>query len=481
MPIRVVAVITFALLVPAAPADPPAILERTTETITGRDGSDVVIESGWVEVPENRSDPDSGTIELAFIRAIYHGDEPGPPLFPIAGGPGGSSIEMVRGMVENGGQRFLDLAGGDVVGIDQRGVGLSRPNLQTPTLYGLDPTEPGDPETMLDLMRRVCRDEAARWAERGVDLRGYNTVESADDIDAVRRALGYESIKLWGGSYGSHLAMAMIRRHGSHIDRALLTGPEGPNHTLKLPSAAQDALVRLGALVRKDATLRRSIPNLVAMLAGVLDRLDEGPAYADVDGQRVGVSKFDVQRTIANDIGTIRGGGDAVPALIKQLADGNFATIARRLFEERRDSGVWSAMFMAMDSASGMTAERAEQIETESPQTLLGDAVNFPFPGIAEAWGVPDLGDGFRGPLETDIPILFIVGDLDSRTPVANARALMEHMPNAHLIVVENVGHNDVPMGHPQLLRAWSGFLRGERVRVSRVQMPPIEFKPVDP
>ena len=52
-----------------------------------------------------------------------------------------------------------------------------------------------------------------RRASSGVSPSGYTTVQSADDLEDLRRALGARKIDLWGISYGTHLAMAAMRRH----------------------------------------------------------------------------------------------------------------------------------------------------------------------------------------------------------------------------------------------------------------------------
>jgi len=54
------------------------------------------------------------------------------------------------------------------------------------------------------------------------------------DVDALREALRYEQVNLYGASYGSHLALATIKRHEAHIARAVIALVEGPDHTLKL-------------------------------------------------------------------------------------------------------------------------------------------------------------------------------------------------------------------------------------------------------
>ena len=97
---------------------------------------------------------------------------------------------------------------------------------------------------------------AEGFRSQGIDLSGYNTAESADDVDALRAALGYDAINVWGRSYGSHLALATLRRHGRHVASIVACCPEGPDHTLKLPSQAQACLERLARLVADDEALR---------------------------------------------------------------------------------------------------------------------------------------------------------------------------------------------------------------------------------
>ncbi len=445
------------------------------ETLELRDGGTVEAESGRVEVPENRGASGSRPISLAFLRVRSPLLNPGPPVFMLAGGPGGSSIEMVRRHVAGGGRTLLEALGGDIVAIDQRGVGLSQPNLESATLYELAIEQPGDPAKMLDRIRRVCREEAQRWRERGVDLAGYTTVESADDIDAVRQFLGYDQIVLWGESYGSHLALAAIRRHPARIARAVLIGPEGPDDTLKLPSDAQAVLERVDALVRADAAWGAALPDFCGSLSAVLKQLDAAPAYAEVDGVQIGIRKFDVQWLIASKLPRTRRGIDELPALVKAMSGGDFSGVARELAELRRTEGVGSAMQMVMDSASGVSKARAARIAREARDCLLGDAMNFPFPNVAEAWGAPDLGEDFRKPLRADTPVLIVVGDLDSRTPVRAAVEMLEHLPGGRLLIVENVSH-DLPWGVRDIRHCWQDFLAGREVRVNKVTAPRIPF-----
>ena len=89
-------------------------------------------------------------------------------------------------------------------------------------------------------MTAALGERARRCAEslraKGLDLGAFNTEESADDVAVLRQALGVPRVALFGFSYGTHLALAIMRRSPDAIDRVILAGTEGPGDTWKLPS-----------------------------------------------------------------------------------------------------------------------------------------------------------------------------------------------------------------------------------------------------
>ena len=91
---------------------------------------------------------------------------------------------------------------------------------------------------------RACLERASA---RGVDVSGLTTAESADDLEALRLGLGVPRIALLAGSYGTHLALAAMRRHPGSIARVALLGVEGPDHTLKSPLRIDEVLARIAA------------------------------------------------------------------------------------------------------------------------------------------------------------------------------------------------------------------------------------------
>jgi pimeloyl-ACP methyl ester carboxylesterase len=237
-----------------------------------RTGEKVDAELGRLTVPENRKNPKSRPIELAFVRFRSTASKPGSPIVYLAGGPGGSGIETARGT------RFpLFMAMreiGDVIAFDQRATGMSKPSLdcREPLGYPLD--KPGDPAEILRLLKERASACVQALKAQGADLSAYNTNESADDLEDLRKALGAEKISLWSISYGTHLALTTIRRHERSLHRVVLAGVEGPAHTWKLPGQIQQNLEKINRLAKADPQVSDKVPDLIALMKTVLDRLE---------------------------------------------------------------------------------------------------------------------------------------------------------------------------------------------------------------
>ncbi|MYD87347.1 MAG: hypothetical protein F4Y14_14900, partial [Acidobacteria bacterium] len=280
-------------------------------------------------------------------------------------------------------------------------------------------------------------------------------------------------INLHGASYGSHLGLTVLKQHGAHVDRAILCIVEGLDDTHKLPANTDRHFRHLGDLARTDRNLKREFPDLVSEMAEVLDAFEHQPQtvrFANVDA-RARVGKFALQLVLGNALGSIRAIRE-LPGFVRELARGDGATLARRV--ERRVTGPGiHGMQLAMDYASGASAERSRLIEAQRIDALLGDSFNLPFPFVGDDLGVDDLGDGFREPVQSDVPTLFCAGTLDGRTPIANAEAARRGFPHSHLVVVDGATHETPTL----LLDAQTEFLQGRDPGVDRL-VRPFAFNP---
>ena len=436
-------------------------------------------EFGTLFVPEKRSDPESNLIELAFVRFKSTAKNPGPPIVYLAGGPGGSGIGTARGSRFPLFMALREVA--DVIAFDQRGTGFSKPNLTCINRLSLPLDVPPTREAAIKEMRKNSEDCAFYWRNvQRVDLTGYNTNESADDLEDLRKALGANQISLWSISYGTHLSFAAMRRHPKSIHRAILAGTEGPDHTYKLPSNIQKHLEDLAAVIKADPEVGKEVPDFLGLMKSVFDRLDAKPETVEITDQRtklkvkIIVNKFVMQYIVANNIGTTVTA--RFPALFYRAAKGDFTNPAQVWLDQTR-SGIGSAMSYMMDCASGQTAVRRELIAREAKETLLEDISNFPFPDVCTAWNAPDLSDEFRAPLKSDVPVLFISGTLDARTPVSNAEEYRKGFSNSTHMIIEGAVHSDpLFLSSPKIKEGMMEFLRGQSVTTTKIQGTLLKF-----
>lgn len=443
-----------------------------------RSGDTVSAELGHFTVPLDRRRQTSDSLVLAYVRFPATTTNPGPPIVYLAGGPGTSGIGTARGTRF---PLFMALRRfGDVIALDQRGTGMStgpaEPECDITRAY---PIGHGLYEAHLrHLSLTVARECATMWQDSGVNLSAWNTRESAADVVALAAALGVAQLRLWGTSYGTHLALATIRDHPALIRDAILAGVEGPDHTIKLPGLWQEQLQKLSALVAADSVLRREVPDLLGLIERVISRLRVEPARIQFIGKEGRdtvnsiVTAFEVQLETINrlrDPGTLV----TIPFLFQQMDRGDFTSIA----SADRSVGGLEAMPEAMDAASGITSQRLFRFYREAESSFLGGGDDLSDAYMGDALGVAGLGDEFRGPLRSDIPVLFISGTLDGRTPVSNVLDLIGGFPNAQHLVLENAGHGDgLFLSSPEILVAMTRFLSGDRLTTSRIRIVPPSF-----
>ena len=129
------------------------------------------------------------------------------PLFYISGGPGGCRLRRCAG-----GSRTL-----------HRHQRAPRHRLRRPARRRRIESAP----CSLATSRRHDRGDlvAACLGQVHADVTQYRTPEAMDDLDAVRQALGYGQIDVYGGSYGATAAQVYLRRHPETVRSVILDGP----------------------------------------------------------------------------------------------------------------------------------------------------------------------------------------------------------------------------------------------------------------
>ena len=440
----------------------------------GWQGQDTEAERGFFEVPEDRRDPQSRKIRLSYVRFASTAAKPGPPIIYLAGGPGGLATRAAAGPRYPIFMALREVA--DVIAFDQRGVGLSNhiPERPPSTRPLPDFTQAG----LTAYLREDFQSAWADWTKAGVAMAGYNTEQNADDIDDLRRHLGADKVDLWGISYGTHLALSVLKRHGDRVNRVALASLEGQDQTVKRPAAIDALLRQVDGLLAADPAVRAAIPDLPALMRRVHAKLEAAPVKisATLNGAPVElkIGGFAIQLMagglIANPQTLVM-----LPGLYLALDAGQTDVLKPFANEFASILGI-AGMPETMDLASGISPARLALVRREARTAVLGEALNFPMPQLLGAVPGVDLGEGFRAPLRIDHPALLLAGTLDGRTPMSEQDQVAAQFRRKSRVIVDNAGHN-VFEAHPDVQGLLVRFFRGEAVADTRLSLPPPKFK----
>jgi len=221
------------------------------------------VECGRLKVPENYDKP-GRKIELAFM--VVHPKrniDPDHPVIYLSGGPGAPLLVYAEMLIANP-QINEIVVDRDWVFYDQRGTGRSVPMLRC--------------ERAKDYLKRVkdCRDKFIR---EGVDLSQYNSARSARDIEELRKALGVKQWNLWGISYGSRLAFAVVHNFPASVHAIVHDGPSYPEGQEIIDDfrGTEVAINRLLSKCASDTACASKYPDLRARFLAALPRLRRRP------------------------------------------------------------------------------------------------------------------------------------------------------------------------------------------------------------
>ena len=411
---------------------------------------------GVLDVPENRALPEGRRIRIAVATLPANTLNPKPdPLFILAGGPGQAASQL--------GVFAAQLAGvrkdRDIVLVDPRGTGRSAP-LECAALK---------PQDSLALVLDIDPVESAaacarELAARGVDASQYTTAAWVADLDAVRAAMGYRQINLWGGSYGTRVAQEYVRRHPDRVRSMVLDGVAPPSMRISLDvwPTRDAALSALIDACTAAAACRAAHTDLAATLASIqasLGATGREIAYSD---PRTGESRS-VRITYDHVLAALQPFTYSpelralLPEVIARAAAGDFAPLFATVdlvtadLAQQLNTALHYSVTCAEDVPRVTGADAEHRLANVRTATLArrGLAVCDVWPkGTAPA-------DAFL-PLHSSVPTLLLSGGLDPVTPPVYGDMVAKSLPNSRHVVAKGYGHIVSPHGcGPQLIASF--------------------------
>lgn len=413
-------------------------------------------ECGYLTVPEKRDDPGGAGIRLAVARVPAVSSTPAQyPLVYLNGGPGNSSLQIAMAEVAAG----LN-ADRDVIFVDQRGTFHSEPSLACPEIdaffaEALQLPFP-DPATTAksNAVTTACHD---RLVAEGIDLAAYNSAENSHDIADLRVALGIEEWDVYGVSYGTDLALTVMRDHPEGVRAVVVDSVVPPNLDIVpefWPTAAEGYRAMFDTCAAQPACAA-AYPELEREFTDTVARLADTPltvAIPDASGGTVDVVIDGYQ--LANITILLLASGPAswshAPDMIHRLAQGDGASAATfiRNFVPPPgwiglglQWGVFCQEFGVITDSDEVLA-RAKTALPGFPDETLQFLPQVPwFFDDCAIWDVGDAGAEARAPVESNIPTLVMAGTFDAVTAPTWGEALTG-LSDSQSVAFPGLGHH---------------------------------------
>lgn len=270
---------------------------------------------GVLTVPENYNKPQGRQIEISYAILKSKSLSPQPdPVIALHGGPGGSDMSSISAYTNV----YATLRQTrDVILFDQRGSRFSGDLMCAPAFVAIE-TLSKDPksdwtkkfEQYASNLARTLKVNQGNLSEivpivasykvcgeifqrHGFDLNQYNTSTNARDVVNLGASLGYQKVNLYGISYGTFLAMRVMRDYPDLVRSVILDSTIPPQVT-KYEAVVGDFETPLLNLIedcRRDAACDRAYPNLKSRTITLINNLAKKPIPLEGD-KSVGVAEI---------------------------------------------------------------------------------------------------------------------------------------------------------------------------------------------
>lgn len=372
---------------------------------------------------------------IPAIKPLY----PQEAIIAFAGGPGQSATEIAANF-----ERILKYAreNRDIILVDQRGTGKS--NLLQCDMDDLEQQFALN-DTLLGL--DFYKEDALKCKEKlDADLSDYTTVAAAKDFDAVRVALGYSKLHLYGGSYGTRIALEYMRQFPDSVASAVLDGLAPNNQSLMaIGGAIEDSLNALFAQCEADKKCANSYPDLKQQWQSLLNQVEQTPLEVSVLHPRTS-KPLAMTMTKMKLFSAIRMAlyshsfRALVPLAISEATNGNLAPLVGMMAPSEDGLGLAMGMHQAIvcgeDWPRLTAADKAKYSEN-----YMGKMMITGLDATCPIWNVSPVPSSYYEPVASDIPTLLLSGGLDPATPAKWAEVAMEKLSNATHLVAPTATH----------------------------------------
>ena len=347
---------------------------------------------GTFVVPENRTKPNRRTIGLnvVVLPALSKPAREDAAAY-LAGGPGDAATELAARRSEQ--LSVLNMER-DILLVDQRGTGRSKPD--------------------------------------HVDATQYGTRMAIDDLDAVRAALGYRQLDLIGSSYGATAAQVYAKLHPASVRTLVLVAGTPIDVPIfdRWAVNAQRALDQLAEACASQPECRAAFPGWKRQFGELVQAWNAHSVHG-----RTGDEFAAVVHAMLRDMEK----AVSIPLVVSRAAKGDYGPL------DRAGSGDLNPRLGLMTSIwcnepwVGLDAKGPWNTQFDSYTTAQIAAFRDQCdsaPKRAEPRSLWTL------PPRSSVPVIAFVGGADPQDPVTNLSGLKQHFPDSRTVVFPRIGHD---------------------------------------
>ncbi|RUO66013.1 alpha/beta hydrolase [Pseudidiomarina planktonica] len=419
-------------------AQVPVEAKNATNNDCYIDGISERIRCGNIQVPENYEQPNGRQISIhyAVLPAVQEGSRED-PLLILAGGPGQAATELAPMM----NRMFTQVRQQrDILLIDQRGTGQSNP--LSCDIERADELVRADNEQALDEMAAEC---LAQYPDS--DLTQYHTVNAVRDFETVRQQLGYPSVNLYGGSYGTRAGLVYLREAPDAVRSAVLDAV-APTQVVIGPFGLHGAqsFAQLLEHCEQDTSCRQEFPNLDESYRNLMQKLDSDPAALVVNDPLTN-EPLDLLVTSGRLSSVLRvalyhpSTRRLVPYTIRETAAQNYEPLVGLMGTMMSQSPLYLGLTLSVLCSEDLPRATPALLADDANNTFIGGRTAEAFIDMCKPWPSFTPDPSWSEPVQSDKPVLLLSGQLDPVTPVAWGELAASTLTNSRHLVAPFGAH----------------------------------------
>jgi pimeloyl-ACP methyl ester carboxylesterase len=253
---------------------------------------------------------------------------------------------------------------------------------------------------------------------------------------------------LFAGSYGTRAAQVFIRAYPESVRTALLVSVVPIDVAIPLPmaKASQAAMDRVLKDCEAQPACHAAFPNVRNELGEMLRRLETEQVNVSVPGQSAPVRLH--RGRVAERLRSMMyraEGAQTIPQVIHKAYLGDYRPIVDDIVSNARDitSAASFGVFFAIACNEDVAFIREADIPASSEGTYLRDYRVRQQQAVCARWPKASLPSGYRDPIRTAVPTLFVSGDSDPATPLWFTEHAAKGFTNRAEMVLANRGHTE--------------------------------------